>query len=150
MHGSQEQSESETRRGVKMKLLRASYWLGAAIDALAALQLLIPSGTKVLFLGGLRPAGSAAQPAIMAAALMLGFSALLLWADRRPAQRRGVLAATLAVVVGLALGNLALGVNGDLQLSGFAPTLVIQAVLTALFTSTLLVTRGQPRGRATA
>jgi hypothetical protein len=69
----------------------------------------------------------------MGAALMLGWSALLLWADRRPLERRGVLPLTAGVVAGLAANEIAAAAMGLLPTARVAPLLVAQAALAALF-----------------
>jgi CHASE2 domain-containing sensor protein len=91
----------------------------------------------------LREPGAAGQPAIIAAALMLGFSAILVWAQRSPRYRRGVLAVTLLVIAGLASANVASGVSGDIPWSELAPTLAIQAVLLAMFSVSAWMKRGR-------
>ena len=124
-----------------MRLLRIGFWTGAIVDLVAAVQLLLPTSFKLFVFQGLRPAGSAAQGAIVAAVLLLGFSGLLLWADRRPLERRAVLGVTLGVVGLLALGNVWLGASGSMAWAELAPTLAIQALLAALFLAGLAATR---------
>ncbi len=123
-------------------LLRISYWVGAVIDVLAAVQLSLPTSVTVFVFHGLRPQGPAAQPALMAAVLMLGFTALLLWADRRPYERRAVLGVTLVVVLGLAAASLWLGVSGAVEWPGLLPSLGIQVALVVLFA--IALTTAQP------
>ncbi len=118
---------------MNLDFVRATYWIGALVDALAALQLLLPTSVTILGFTGLRQPGAAGQPAVIAAVLMLGFSAILIWAHLRTRERRAVLAITLAVVLGLAAGNVALGVASAMSWAQLAPTLVIQAVLATLF-----------------
>ncbi len=66
--------------------LRVGYWVGAVADAVATVSLLIPS----------RTAETEFRYAMgMAAALMLAWTVLLIWGDRRPVERRGVLLLTL-------------------------------------------------------
>jgi hypothetical protein len=124
-----------------LDFVRATYWLGAIVDALAAVQLLTPIGVRVLGFEGLRAPGAAGQPAVIAAVLMLGFSAILVWAHLRTRERRSVLAITLGVVLALAVGNVALGVSGAMSWSALAPTLAIQAVLAVMFGSAVPVAR---------
>ena len=126
---------------VPLDFVRATYWIGAIVDALAAVQLLTPVGAHVLGFAGLRAPGAAGQPAIVAAALMLGWSATLVWAHLRTRERRAVLAITLAVVLALAAGNLALGATGAMAWSTLAPTLAIQVVLSALFAASVVIAR---------
>jgi hypothetical protein len=129
-----------------VNFVRATYWLGAIVDALAGVQLLLPRGTSLLGFPGLRPGGAAGQPAVVAAVLMFGFAAVLIWAHLRTVERRTVLAITLAVVLGLAAGNVVLAVTAALTWADVAPTLVIQAILATMFAvSHALATRKAAR-----
>jgi hypothetical protein len=133
---------------MNLGFVRATYWVGAIVDALAAVQLLVPAGTRVLGFEGLRAPGAAGQPAIVAAVLMLGFSAILVWAHLRTRERRAVLTITLAVVLALAVGNIALGASGAMTWAALAPTLVIQVVLTAMFATSIPIARRAARARS--
>jgi hypothetical protein len=135
---------------MNLGFVRATYWIGALVDALAAAQLLLPSSARLLGFPGLRAAGAAGQPAIIAAVLMLGWSAVLIWAHLRTRERRAVLAITLAVVLALAVGNVALGLSGAIPWPQLLPTLVIQAVLATLFTASIPIARRAARERGVA
>jgi len=69
--------------------LRASYWTGAIAVAVAAMQMIIPGlssfPVKADFPGSFYMAGP----------FLLGWALLLIWADRRPKERKGVLLLTL-------------------------------------------------------
>jgi cell division protein FtsW (lipid II flippase) len=126
---------------MNLNLVRATYLTGAIIDALAAVQLLMPTSVRILGFEGLRHPGPAGQPAVIAAVLMLGFSAILVWAHLRTRERRAILTITLGVVVALAAGNVALGLSGAMSWMSLAPTLAIQAVLAALFATCIPIAR---------
>jgi hypothetical protein len=134
----------------KLDFVRATYWIGAFVDIGAAVQLLLPAGTTLLGFPGLRVPGAAGQPAIMAAALMLAWAVLLIWAHLRTRERRGALAITLALVLGLAAGNLVLGASGTVAWGQLAPTLAIQAMLVALFGSAFAIARAAAIERGVA
>jgi hypothetical protein len=134
---------------MNLDFVRATYWIGAIVDALAAVQLLTPTGTRVLGFEGLRAPGAAGQPAVIAAVLMLGFSAILVWAHLRTRERRAVLAITLVAILGLAAGNVALGLSGAMTWGALAPTLAIQAALTAMFASSIPIARKAALARMT-
>ncbi len=101
--------------------LRISCWVGAVVDALAGVQMLSPR----LFAFGMglkdfHPGPDVRYAMGMGAALMFGWTALLLWADRRPIERRDVLALTVVpVIVGLAV-NEAFGVASGFLSAAFA------------------------------
>jgi len=91
-----------------VRWLRVSYWAGAILDALAALSMLFPA----LFaatnrLPDFHPGIEYRYAMGMDASLMLGWTALLLWADRKPLERKGVLLITLLpVVLGLVVNEI--------------------------------------------
>ncbi|MFA5845151.1 MAG: hypothetical protein WC971_10030 [Coriobacteriia bacterium] len=135
---------------MNLDFVRATYWIGAIVDALAAVQLLLPTSTRVLGFAGLREPGAAGQPAVIAAMLMLGFSAVLIWAHLRTRERRAVLSITLVVILALAAGNVALGLAGAMPWAQLAPTLAIQAVLATLFGLSIPIARRAALERAAA
>jgi CHASE2 domain-containing sensor protein len=126
---------------MNLDFVRATYWLGAIVDALAAVQLLLPRGSSLLGFVGLRAPGAAGQPAVVAAVLMLGWSVVLVWAHLRTRERRTVLAITLGVVVALAAGNVAFGMTGAIPWSQLAAPLLIQSALVVLFGLSIPIAR---------
>jgi len=68
-----------------------------------------------------------------AASLMLGWTALLIWAFRRPLERKVVAATTFVVVCGLLLTEIVGLWTEYLAVWRFLPTLCLQAVLLSLF-----------------
>ena len=73
-----------------IKWLRASYLIGAIADGTFAILMLMPS----------RMAESEFRyPMGLAASLMFGWTALLLWAYMRPMERKGVLVLTIFPVI---------------------------------------------------
>ena len=118
-----------------VRWLRISYWAGAILDALAALSMLSPD----LFaatngLTDFRPGLEWRFAMGMGASLMLGWTALLLWADRKPLERKGVLLITvLPVVLGLAVNEIVAVRAGFLPIATTIPVWIAQAVITGLF-----------------
>jgi hypothetical protein len=117
-----------------VRWLRISYWVGAIVDAVAAAQMLYPP----LFAFGMKPTafvpGADYRYAMgMGASLMLGWTALLLWADRQPMERRGVLPLTTAVVAALAANEVQAVRAGFLPLGPVVAIWILQACLAALF-----------------
>jgi len=135
---------------VNLDFVRGTYWLGAIVDALTAVQLLMPTSATFLGFRGLRAPGAAGQPAIIAAVLMMGFSVILVWAHLRTRERRTVLTITLLVVLGLAAGNIVLGLAGAMTWPQLAPTLAVQAVLATMFGLSIPVARKAALERAGA
>ena len=88
--------------------LRLSYRAGAIIDALTIVPMLFPSvGGKLFGIVGFRPSADYKYAMAVGASLMLGWTCLPLWADRKPVERRGVLLlTTVPVLVGLATAGI--------------------------------------------
>jgi hypothetical protein len=108
----------------RILLLRVSYWTGAIADAIVGIRMLIP---EVM--------GEAVFSYAMgtSAALMFGWTALLLWADRRPVQRRGVLLLTIfPVITGLMLAAVWPVVDGVFPVSRMIPIWVLGSTLMLL------------------
>jgi hypothetical protein len=115
--------------------LRACYWTGALLDLGAAVQMLWPALFGRMYrLPGFQPGAPWRYAMGMGASLMLGWTVLLLWADRAPFARKGVIALTiLPVVLGLALNEVLALRDGFLGAAALAPVLAAQLVLSAAF-----------------
>jgi len=126
-----------------VRWLRISYWAGAILDALAALSMLSPrlfAATNGL--PDFHPGADYRYAMGMGASLMLGWTALLLWADRKPLERKGVLLITLApVVLGLVLNEVIAVRAGFLSALITAPVWIAQSLITGLFVFSYLNAR---------
>jgi len=81
----------------KIRWLRISYWAGAIVDAYAAIRWMFPE----MFSG---PRADIGYNLGMkwGVALVLGWTLLLIWADRKPLERKDILLLTICpVIVGL-------------------------------------------------
>ncbi len=104
--------------------LRVSYWAGAVADVGVGVLTLIPARmgeTEFRY------------PMGLAATVMFCWASLLVWADRKPLERRGVLLPTVAVVVGLMASGAFAVAAGILPLHRIVPTSLLGIVLIALF-----------------
>ena len=117
-----------------IRWLRVSYWTGAVVDFVAGLMMLIPSLFDFMnHPKNFHPANDFRYAMGMGAPLMLGWTILLLWADRKPLERKEVLLFTLLVVVGEAITQV-WGISvGLVPFSALVPTFVMQVLLTSLF-----------------
>jgi hypothetical protein len=114
--------------------LRVAYRAGAGFDALALVPMLVPSvGAKAFGLADFAPGPEYRYAMGLAASLMAGWTLLLLWADRKPVERRGVLPLTVVVVAGLAAAGAYAVASGMVAFERMLPTWISQAVLAALF-----------------
>lgn len=126
-----------------IRWLRISYWAGAILDALASLSMLFPKlFAATNHLPDFHPGLEYRYAMGMGASLMLGWTGLLLWADRKPLERRGVLLLTLApVVLGLVLNEIVAVHAGFLSVQATAPVWIAQTLISALFAFSYLNAR---------
>ena len=113
-------------------LLRYAFIAGAITDGAALLPMLFPASAS--FLWGIEDVSSRFRFAMgYGAALMLGWTALLVWAFQRPIERRFVAALTVLVILGLVIAEIAAVHSGVISAARMAPTWYLQAGLLALF-----------------
>jgi hypothetical protein len=126
-----------------VRWLRISYWAGAILDALAALSMLSPElFAATSGLQNFHPGIEYRYAMGMGASLMLGWTALLLWADQRPLERKGVLLITLLpVVLGLVLNEIVAVRGGFLSIMMTTPVWLVQAAISGLFVFSYLNAR---------
>ena len=108
----------------KIAFLRASYWVGAFADAIVGVRMLMPEKM------GQEQFSYAMGTS---AALMFGWTVLLLWADRKPVERKGVLLITIfPVLAGLMLATIWPLVDGVFPVSRMIPIWVVGVGIIAL------------------
>ena len=89
---------------MKLWLIKFPYWLGIAADALWAVALLLPAVFGVLTgVDDFSPDWQMQSVMAIGGVLMAGWTVLLLWAVRRPIERRFVILLTALVVAALFL-----------------------------------------------
>ena len=123
--------------------VRAVYIIGAVIDGLTIIPMLLPKVGMVFFrVPDLDPGPEYFYAIGTAAALMAGWTVLLAWGAVRPVERRAVLLFTIAPVV---IGLIGAGINGVLRgfssWSALAPTMGMQVVIIALLSAAYIVAR---------
>ncbi len=127
--------------------LRISFWVGAIADGIVAFAMFAEA-----ILGRPSPLthyvpDTPYRYAIgLAGSLMLGWTLLLLWADRRPVERRGVLLLTCFVVVGLMGSGLYALSTGFMPIATGVTLLVFQGLLVVLFSSSYFASVRQRPG----
>ena len=108
--------------------LRISYWAGALADGFATLRLLFAEQLP----------GASADAGYnlgikWGIALMLGWTFLLIWADRKPLERKAILLLTIfPVIVGLMATSIVTYVAGFATIGTLVTNLVIQTALIVL------------------
>lgn len=126
----------------KIKLLRISYWAGAVFDALVIIPMLSPGVASAVFgIPDFNPGNDYAYAMRIAASLMAGWTCLLIWADRKPLERKGVLLLTIfPVLSGLILAGIFAVQSGLITPGNMLPAWIMQALLVVLFSFSYLLT----------
>ncbi len=108
-------------------------FLAAVVDGLAAIAMLTPGLSPLVW--GLPGLGGEVRFAMgYGASLMLGWTALLLWAARRPRERRFVaLLTAVPVISGLVLTEIWAVTSGLVALTHLLPMLVMQSAAMGMF-----------------
>jgi hypothetical protein len=124
-------------------LLRFSYWFGAIADFINAVAMVYPPLMALMLNLDKAPTSLDSRLALfMGASLMFGWTVLLIWADRKPVERKGILLITIfPVIFGLGLTTLYGFLKGYIPLKGAIPIWILQIFLTALFLSAYLFAR---------
>lgn len=118
-------------------VIRFTYWIGVLLDFLVALAttiyMLSPDDTFINDIFGYTTITDIGYAILVfETALMWGWTALLIWADRKPIERRGVLLLTIVPVVGMMLVFNTVGfVEGNPFISDFI--IIIQSLIIVLF-----------------
>ena len=118
-----------------IKFLRVSYWVGAIFDALVIIPMLSPKVASFAFgIPNFNPGKDYRYGVYIAASLILGWVFLLIWADRQPVQRRGVLLLTIfPVVIGLIISGVYSVTSRLIPIANMLPTWFMQGTLVLLF-----------------
>ena len=106
-----------------VKILKIAFWIGAITDGLAAIIMIFPA-LRVYIFG---PDNVQITPAYryslgMGAALMVGWTVLLLWGSIKPVERKGLLLITaFPVITGIVIAQIYAVSSGLVELSGMIP-----------------------------
>jgi hypothetical protein len=125
----------------RLRYIRAVYWIGAITDFIMVFAMTIPQFASIMFgIEGFDPGIEYKLGMGMGAALMLGWTVLLIWADRKPIERKGVLLITaVPVVVGITATAIA-GVSvGFFDPISSIPVWFLQAFLLAILISSYIL-----------
>lgn len=119
----------------RIRWLRIAYWTGAIIDALAFIPLVDSDIWATLNqVPNFHADWAFRYSQAFAAVFMAGWTILLIWADRNPLERRGVLPITVfPVVVGLNSVRYMLYIGGLVATPFTAFGIILPVALTVLF-----------------
>jgi len=119
----------------RMIVMRAGYWIFALFELMAFVPMLSPAlFARVMGIRDFHPGADYTYAMGIAATFTLGWIALVIWADRKPVERRAVMLLTAAPVLA---GNLACGVyaaaSGLVAPAMIVPASIVQVGLIVLF-----------------
>ena len=116
----------------QVKWLKIAFMAGIITDALVIIPMLYaPMAKQVWGLDQLN--GTYFYAMGYGAALMAGWTILLIWAYRKPLERRFLALLTVVVIVGLIIAEIAAVANGTILISKMVRTWILQSVLIGLF-----------------
>jgi hypothetical protein len=118
----------------KVIFLRISYWLGAVFDGILVIPMLVPRiGGAMFGIDHFEPGNEYRYAMMVGASLMFGWTILLIWADRKPVERKGILLLTIPVLMGLVFANLFAVSVGLVKFERMIPSWIMQTVVLILF-----------------
>jgi len=122
-------------RNKQITLLRFSYRVGAIFDALVVIPMLSPKiGGMVFGIPNFNPGNDYKYSMGIAASLMLGWVLLLIWADRKPLERKGVLLLTIfPVLTGLIFSGIYAVTSDLISVEKMLPTWIMQVLILVLY-----------------
>ncbi len=103
--------------------LRVSYWAAAIADVLISILILIPE--RVGETGYRYPMG-------LAAAIAFSWAFILIWGDRKPVERKGVLLPTILVITLLQIPGIYAVYSNVFPIGRILPTLISGVILITL------------------
>ena len=126
--------------------LRVAFWWGVIADAIETIRMAVPK----LFLAStgieLSPDIGFAFGLLYGVPVMLGWTLILVWADRRPVERKGVLLCLIPVIVAYVVVEIFAISLGIVAPARMMPTFVLQAALLGLCAFSYLASREKLRG----
>lgn len=116
-------------------LMRAGFWMFAVFELTAFVPMLSPAlFGKVMGIQDFHPGADYTYAMGIAATFTLGWIALVIWADRKPVERRDVMLLTAVPVLA---GNILCGVyaatSGFIATAMLIPSWIVQVALVVLF-----------------
>lgn len=114
--------------------IKSVYWIAALVDGAVALGMVFPRLIQPALQFATIPTSVETRYALgTGAALMFGWTALLIWASAEPVARRGILLLTaVPAIAGLALATLYGHINDYIPLRGAASVWSLQGILLVL------------------
>jgi len=134
----------------EVSLLRFSYRVGAVADGFFALAMIFPKlWGMTLGLDHFSPILQHRLDMAVGASLMFSWTILLLWADRKPLERKGVLLLTVfPALLCLVITGIIAVLLGATSLRNILHVFLMQAALAVLFLTSYILARRAERAAA--
>ncbi len=124
----------------KILLLRVSYWAGAIADAFVFFQMIFPSILIDSMSLDIEVTKEFQFALLIGAPLMLAWTFLLIWADRKPVERRSIIPLTTFIIAwNLFVMVYFVSIN-FVTLEAFLPNIIMSSTLLALYIVAYLYT----------
>ena len=124
----------------QIKWLKIAFLLGIITDALALIPMLYPPMAKLMW--GFDQFNSNYFFAMgYGASLMTGWTLLLIWAYKKPVERKFLALLTVVVIIGLIITEIYTIAIGTINLKKMIPTWVLQIVLIGLFSYSYIIAK---------
>jgi hypothetical protein len=127
----------------KIRLLKIAFWTGAVTDALAAIVMIFPQLRTLIFgSDGFTITPEYRYALGLGAALMLGWTVLLIWGSLKPIERRGLLIITVfPVITGIVVAQIYAVNSGYIHLGKAFPLWIHLFVISSLFIYSFVKTK---------
>lgn len=119
----------------KIKLLKIAFWIGAVTDGIAAIIMIFPQLRSCLFGSDNLIITPQYRYALgLGAALMVGWTVLLIWGSLKPLERKGILLITIfPVITGIVIAQIYSVVSDYVQLTKMIPIWIHLTFITCLY-----------------
>lgn len=119
----------------KIRLLKIAFWTGAVTDALAAIVMIFPQLRTVIFGSGNFTITPEYRYALgLGAALMIGWTVLLIWGSLKPIERKGLLIITVfPVITGIVIAQIYAVISGYIHIGKVVPLWIHLFGISSLF-----------------
>ena len=119
----------------KIKLLKIAFWIGAITDGLAAIIMIIPKLRVYIFGENNYVITPEYRYALgMAAALMTGWTVLLIWGSLKPIERKGLLVITVfPVISGIIVAQIYAVFSGYIEMARIIPVWIHLTLISSFF-----------------
>ena len=122
------------------KTLKLAYMLGSITDFVVFLMMVFPQFASAFW--GIEGFTEQYYFAMgLGAPVMLGWSLLLLWAYKKPVERRTIAPLTILAIIGIAMTSIIMVTRGLFTFTGMLPSFIIQAILLVIFSYGYITTK---------